>query len=240
MSDILWTSHAATHIGKIRKINQDTFLNLPEKQLWMVADGMGGHSFGELASAAIAEALQNLEPEKDIGAMVTKIYRELSNVNRSLVELANVNGHDSVIGSTVVILLARRRHCVCLWSGDSRIYLFRNAKLKQLTRDHNYLSQMLDEGHSVTEAANNSYAQTLTHAVGADPELYLDAHIQEIRPGDIYLLCSDGLNKEIDDAEIESILSNHSDQLEQAVSALMDLTLSQGARDNTTVVLAKC
>jgi protein phosphatase len=239
MSDIFWTSYATTDIGKIRKVNQDTFLNLPDKRLWMVADGMGGHAAGERASAAIADALQALPPEQDIGAAVGKIYRELLNVNRRLIELAHESGHGLVIGSTVAILVAWQRHCVCLWSGDSRIYLFRNAKLKQLTRDHNYLSRMLDEGYSVSEAKNYPFAQTLTHAVGAEPVLYLDSRIQEIRPGDIYLLCSDGLNKEIDDTEIESVLNN-TEQLEGAVSALMGLALSRGARDNTTIVLARC
>ncbi len=211
---------------------------MPDKKLWVVADGMGGHESGELASAAIANVLQTLTPGKSIGATVTKIYRELRNVNRMLVELASENGPDSVVGSTVAILLVNCRHGVCLWSGDSRIYLFRNGKLKQLTRDHNHASQMLAKGYSLAEAENDPYAHLLTHAVGAGGELYLEAQIQEVRPGDIYLLCSDGLNKEVNDTEIEAILNNTT--LEQALSELMELTLMRGARDNTTIVLTGC
>jgi serine/threonine protein phosphatase PrpC len=233
-----WDSYGTTHIGNVRKINQDAYLDLPDQHLWLVADGMGGHEAGELASAAIVNALQAFRQEKWLGASVARIYRELLGVNRMLVEMAADNGHDSVVGSTVAMLLASRRHGVCLWSGDSRVYLHRRGCLRQLTRDHNYAAQMLAEGYSSEEADNNPYAQVLTHAVGADPALFLEAQIHEIRPGDIYLLCSDGLNKEVGDNEIETVLNAVA--FEQALPELLELCLARGARDNTTIVLAGC
>lgn len=238
MPDISWTAYATTHIGKVRKINQDAYLDLSEQCLWLVADGMGGHEAGEIASAAIVNALQNFTPEKRLGATVGKIYSKLHGVNRMLLEMAANNGHDSVVGSTVAMLLASGQQGVCLWSGDSRVYLHRRGRLTQLTRDHNYAAQMLISGYSLEEAESNPYAQVLTHAVGAGPDLYLEAQIHEIRQGDSYLLCSDGLNKEVSDGEIEDVLN--SAVPEQAVSELLELTLARGARDNTTIILAGC
>ncbi|MDD5461309.1 MAG: serine/threonine-protein phosphatase [Methylococcales bacterium] len=234
MNNPVWTSYGITHTGKVRKINQDNFLNLPDKQLWIVADGMGGHQAGELASGAIVKALESFEPAKTLGGTASAICRELFKVNRELVELASKNGKDTVIGSTVVVLLGWRQHCVCLWSGDSRIYLLRQGQLRQLTRDHNYESKLLDKGYSAEEIKAQPFTQSLTHAVGGEKDLFLEAQIQEIRPGDIFLLCSDGLNKEVKDSEIEAILKTT--PIQKAADQLIECALNRGARDNVTVV----
>ena len=236
MSANNWTSYGITHIGKIRKTNQDTFLNLPNKQLWMVADGMGGHQAGELASGAIADALRSFKPAKTLGSTVMTIYHELIKVNCRLVDLASTSGDNRVIGSTVAILLVWQQHSICLWSGDSRIYLFRKGKLRQLSRDHNYESKLLAKGYSDEEVKIQPFIQTLTHAIGGETDLYLEAQIQEIRPGDIFLLCSDGLNKEVNDTEIECILNIT--PIEQVTSHLLERSLDGGGRDNITVVVS--
>ena len=236
MNDNSWISYGLTHTGKIRKTNQDTFLNLPEKHLWMVADGMGGHQAGELASGAIADALKSFKFSKTLGATIKAIYCELMKVNCQLVDLASESGENTVIGSTVAILLAWQQHCVCLWSGDSRIYLFRKGKLRQLSRDHNYESKFLSNGYSIEEVKIQPFMQTLTHAIGGEDELYLEAQIQEIRPGDTFLLCSDGLNKEVNDTEIESILNTT--PIDQVASQLLECSLEAGGRDNITVVVS--
>jgi serine/threonine protein phosphatase PrpC len=237
MTTYNWISYGITHTGKIRKTNQDTFLNLSEKQLWMVADGMGGHQSGECASNAIADAMKSFLPSKTIGDTVTTIYLELLKVNHKLVKMASEGGDNRVIGSTVAILLAWQHHCICLWSGDSRIYLFREGKLRQLTRDHNYESKLLDQGYSAEEINSQPFTQTLTHAIGGETELYLEAQMQEIRPGDTFLLCSDGLNKEVKDAEIETILNTTT--IEQATSQLLECSLARGGRDNITIVIVQ-
>jgi len=231
-----WESYGITHTGKIRKINQDAFLDLADSQLWLVADGMGGHKDGEYASNAIVDALKSFTPEKAIGATISEIHIKLQNVNQTLCHLAKEGGEQEIIGSTVVILLAFHQYCVALWSGDSRIYLFRNGKLNQITHDHNYESFLLANGVSPEDVKAHPFAQALTHAIGSDEEFFLEAHIQEIRPDDIFLLCSDGLNKEIADTEIESILQKTS--IIEATGQLMDLGLMRGARDNVTIMLA--
>ena len=236
MSNISWNSFGVTHVGKKRRTNQDDFLNLPNNQLWVVADGMGGHQSGELASKSIVKSLNQIEPGPHLGSTVKRIVLELKKVNQYLVDMAG-GEDDIIIGSTVVILLACNHYCVYLWSGDSRIYLFRNGVLKQLSYDHNNENRLRAEGYSITEIEANQFSQVLTHAIGGEENLYLDAQIQEIRHEDIFLLCSDGLNKEISDAEIESILQNIS--IEESLNQLLSLSLEREARDNITIILAQ-
>lgn len=237
MANFKWNSYGLTHVGKKRKVNQDAFLNLPNKKLWVVADGMGGHKAGEVASNSIVNSMNTLMPENSIGSTVKKIYFKLRKVNQSLLDLAAEGGDNEVIGSTVAIFLACNQYCVYLWSGDSRIYLFRKGKLKQISHDHNNENRLLAEGFSVNEAKAYPFAQALTHAIGGDKKLYLDAQIQEILNGDIFLLCSDGLNKEVCDGEIESILKKTS--IEESLNQLIKLALERGAQDNVTMILAQ-
>lgn len=238
MADFIWQSAAATEAGKKRSINQDAFLSRPEHRLWAVADGMGGHKAGEIASAKIISSLQALNSERALGSAVNEIYHRLAGVNQDLLDIAANGGEYEVIGSTVVVLLACNRHCVVLWSGDSRAYLFRNAKLSRLSLDHNNESRLIADGLSSREARAYPLAQALTHAVGVEQTLYLDARIQEVRQGDIYLLCSDGLNKEVKDLEIAAILSEGG-SLADCQRRLMHTALQREARDNITVILAR-
>jgi protein phosphatase len=136
-----------------------------------------------------------------------------------------------------VILLACNQYCVYLWSGDSRIYLFRKGELKQISHDHNNGNRLLAEGFSIKEVQTYPFAQALTHAIGGEKKLYLDAQIQEIRNGDIFLLCSDGLNKEVCDSEIESIIKKTS--IEESLNQLIELALDRGAQDNITIIMAQ-
>lgn len=234
---IEWSSCAITHSGNMRDVNQDAFISSPEgRHLWVVADGMGGHKDGHIASNAIVSQFRSFVPEKTMGATVNKIYQRLDDVNRGLIERAKLTGENDVIGSTVVIFYASQYSGVVTWSGDSRLYLFRQGRLKQLTRDHNNESVWLDEGISPDEIKNHPYAQALTHAIGGEPAIYLESQLQEIKHDDLFLLCSDGLNKEVSNDEIESILSQQPYQ--KAMSSLMNLSLQRGGRDNITIILA--
>ncbi len=236
-TNIVWSSCGSTHVGMVRQVNQDAFVNLPDKCLWVVADGMGGHKDGEFASAEIVNRLNQFEAEKTLGASVKKIYQQLDSVNQRLIEQAELAGDNEVVGSTVAILYANQLNCVAIWSGDSRIYLLRRGELKQITHDHNHESTLMAEGLSPEEIKEHPYTQTLTHAIGGEQELYLDAQIQEFRHEDVFLLCSDGLNKEVTDSEIEDVLRQMSYQ--QAVNHLMDLALQRGGQDNITIILAQ-
>ena len=235
-----WFSRGRTHVGRVREINQDAFANFPEKGLWVVADGMGGHKDGAVASGEIIRVFKQFEAEKNIGTTTKKIYQQLDNVNEALIKLATSSeeeGDDEVIGSTVVVLYAKKQHCVVVWSGDSRLYLFRRGQLKQVTRDHNNEIELLEQGYTAEEIKVHPHGQILTHAIGGEPKPYLDAQIQEVRHGDIFLLCSDGLNKEVPDSEIEEVLTQMPYQ--KAIDFLMELSLQRGGRDNITIVLAQ-
>jgi len=234
---LVWSSYGKTHIGGVRKINQDAFADLPEKGLWVVADGMGGHKDGAIASEAIVNAFKQFVPEKTIGATIVKIHQQLDKVNGILIEQAAMTGENEIIGSTVVVLYAKQQRSVVVWSGDSRIYLLRRGQLRQLTHDHNNESVLLAEGFNADEISRHPYAQVLTHAVGGEAELFLDIQIQEVRDGDVFLLCSDGLNKEVSDDEIENIIAQL--PCRQAVDSLMELSLLRGGRDNITIVLVQ-
>jgi protein phosphatase len=238
MTGLSWTSYGITHIGKLRKINQDNLLVLPEQQLWLVADGMGGHQDGEYASQAIAEALKSYKPAKTLGATFAMIYQKLVTVNTLLVDMAAKNSANCVIGSTVALLFIWHQQSICLWSGDSRIYLFRRGKLTQLSRDHNHASKLRMQGYNAEEISNQPYLQTLTHAIGGDSELYLEIQIQQLKSGDIFLLCSDGLNKEVSDTTIEAILTTR--PIEEAAAQLVKQSLAAEGRDNITVVVCAC
>jgi serine/threonine protein phosphatase PrpC len=231
-----WSSYGRTHVGKVRTINQDAFADLPDKGLWVVADGMGGHSEGEVASELIVSTFKQFEAEK-IEGITTTIHQQLAEINTTLVKKAALLGENEIVGSTVVVLYAYQKRCVVIWSGDSRIYLFRGGHLKQLTQDHNNEAELLADGFSPEEVNSHPYAQILTHAIGGDEEVYIDELVQEVKSDDVFLLCSDGLNKEVSDSKIEEVLTQMPYQ--QAVDVLMELSLENGGRDNITIVVAQ-
>lgn len=142
------------------------------------------------------------------------------------------------IGSTVAVLLAWDRHCACLWAGDSRIYLFRNGKLKQLTRDHTKIEELKARGEITSEEAIHHPAHNIvTRAVGAVDTLTLDEEIVEIDDGDIFLLCSDGLSSDLSEQEMGAALA--SSNCLQAAEALVGMALARGGRDNISAVVVR-
>ena len=228
-----WQSFGLTHQGNVRTHNEDAYLNFPEQHLWVVADGMGGHSAGDLASRAIIDHLEHYRHTPLLGNNVALIRHILDQVNQKLTALTR-NQPNKIIGSTVAAFTALRHHGVCLWAGDSRIYRFREGRLKQITRDHNEADELMDQGISAAEAARSPYAQSITRAVGAHDELHVEAQIVELWDEDVYLLCSDGLNKEVSDQEIEATLATH--PTEDSVSVLLNTCLERQGRDNVTII----
>ncbi len=226
-----WHSSAGSDVGKIRTVNEDAYLNLPEVGLWAVADGMGGHAAGELASAMTVDALSNLGRTENLNDFVNDVTTCLQRVNRSLLQIAHERSV-STIGCTVVVLMMIERRAAFIWAGDSRVYLSRDGELMQLTRDHSYET---DEPTGVAiNATEKQLANMVTRAVGAASELEVEVGYVELIDGDCFLLCSDGLNKEVTAGEIDAILrcGDESD----ATRKLLDLSLARGARDNVTVV----
>ncbi len=236
MSDtpLTWYSNGRTHVGMVRKINEDNCLDRPNVGLWVVADGMGGHSAGDVASTMIVESLAKVTNHPTLSALAADVENRLIGANARLREFS-AQRNNQTVGSTVVSLLIKGRHCVCIWAGDSRLYRFRDNTLERLSQDHALVEELVEKGAlSREDASSHPQANLVTRAVGATDDLHLDYEIFEIAVDDIYILCSDGLDKEVSDQEIAEILG--SERMAPIADALVDLTLSRGSRDNVTVV----
>ncbi len=229
-------SIAKSHVGLVRKLNEDAFVDRPMIGLWAVADGMGGHQAGDVASRLISEALDAVTPAMSGFLFLTEVKESLSRVNRTLIAQSSQMAEGSLIGSTVVALLAFDGHFACVWAGDSRAYLFRDGQLRRLSRDHSVVQELTDSGYMTVEDARHSKrANVITRAVGVHKDLVLDVVQGPSDPGDRYLLCSDGLTGLVEDTEIAQILSQS--PLDAAAEDLIALTLERGAKDNVTVVI---
>src|SRR5215468_3875327 len=228
-------SGAARHVGCVRKLNEDSYLDRADLGLWAVADGMGGHDAGDHASQHAVAALDGISPPVSAPAFLSAVKSALKSANADLRQEAP----GRIIASTVVTLLAYGQHYACVWAGDSRLYRLRDETLQQISRDHSHVQEMIDARLlSPEEARNHPYSNVVTRAVGAAELLELETCHDRLRPGDLFLLCSDGLTKEVEDDEIRAILMRES--LFDAPYALIESAITRGARDNVTVVTVQC
>jgi serine/threonine-protein phosphatase Stp1 len=235
----LWRSAARTETGKVRRRNEDAVLALPESGLWAVADGMGGHQNGALASRLIIEQLA--EPfEGDLVQRLAEVRKRLHGLNRLLRHELTVSADhpDPVIGSTVVALLIEANRAACIWAGDSRCYLWRGRRLYQLSRDHSLLQQLIEQDQlSPSEAARHPSAHALTQAIGASDQLKLEILELELLPGDAFLLCSDGLYQGLSADDLGAALHLPSPLL--SLNRLIEQALAGPARDNLSAVVVR-
>lgn len=234
------SSAGRTDPGKVRERNEDAFLDRPERGLWVVADGMGGHQAGDLASLMVVEALDGLALGGSIDQQVQEVRRCLHWVNRRLGQaLTVVTGcADPIMGSTVAALLVHEDRGACIWAGDSRCYLWRGKRLFQLTRDHSRRQQLIDEGrYSVEDAGRQPGAHALTRALGGDESLRLEVLEFLVVPGDTFLLCTDGLYQSHSDESLSKALSQS--QPPRALEFLFDNVLQGKASDNLTGVVVR-
>jgi protein phosphatase len=198
---------------------------------------MGGHAVGDLASRLVIDALKRLAPPVSMKAFIADARAHLQVANRQLREEA-ARRQVQRIGSTVVVLLACDRFCGYVWAGDSRLYLVRDGQLRQLTRDHSQVEALKSLGVITDEEARHHPAQhMITRAVGATDLLELDDDAIEVADGDIFLLCSDGLSNEVDDADMLAVLSTAA--YGDAPDLLVNLALQRGGRDNITAVVVR-
>lgn len=234
-SYLIWHSACLTDTGKVRAINEDAYLDLPELGLWIVADGMGGHEAGDVASRMIIEHFRQISEPDSLNNFVSAAKRCLLEVNQSLREIATLQYNNATIGSTMVALLVYGMQCAYLWVGDSRIYRLRNEKLEQMTKDHSMVEKYIDEGlMRPEEAYDSNVANVLTRAVGAQDTLDIDLKLDELQDGDTFLLCSDGLYREVSHEEIAQLMTRGGDCF-TITNNLLESALTNGAKDNVTV-----
>lgn len=232
-----WASAGKTHTGHVRRVNEDAYLQLPQRGLWVVADGMGGHAAGDYASGLIIEALRDVKTYADPDDFLDDVERRLVEVNRRVFERGVET--ERTIGSTIAAVLGFKTYCVCLWAGDSRVYRVNEDGFEQLTRDHSQVEDLVASGHLAREdIADHPLANVITRAVGGAEKLRLEAKLVALDPGDRLLLCSDGLYKDLRPDEIAGLLAEG--DADYACSALLDRALLRGGGDNVTAIVIDC
>ena len=231
-------SAARTHVGTVRRRNEDAVLERAEIGLWAVADGAGGHERGDYASSRIIAVLREVDAVRSGVSLVEEVRGRLAGVNSELRVRAATIGPNALIGSTVAVLVIFDDQCCCLWAGDSRLYRMRAGQLRQLTRDQSHVQDLVDRGEILPEAAAaHPMANIVTNLIGAFDRLVLEERRDRLQPGDILLLCSDGLSGALTDAEIVGILAGSA--LPAAADRLIQRALDQGARDNVSAVVVE-
>lgn len=217
-----YTSRSRTHPGQ-REVNQDAFLELPDRKLWAVADGMGGHECGERASQLVVELLSELPRSRYSETLLGRVIKSLTTANEELQSISLKELKGQVTGSTFVGLVMDDWNAYVVWVGDSRIYRLREGCFEQLTSDH------------VLTMAQGRTA--LSRAVGGTHQLEIDTRRVSVSPGDQYLLCSDGLYRAVSEQEMTEILRGGS--LDEKADQLMALALQREAKDNITLVIVE-
>lgn len=231
--------YAGTHVGNIRRTNEDCFY-IPQDEsgfFALVADGMGGHSAGEVASLHFVEtvkkALLRARPQKITPKVVKKIF---SMANKNIFQEAQASAQRRGMGTTATLAVFNDSHVLIGHVGDSRAYLFSRGALSQITRDHSYVQSLVDSGLISREAAAvHPRRNIITRAIGTDIEVETDIFTAAFGAGDILLLCTDGLSGLVSDAQIAAILGGG---VSLAADRLIEAALAGGGHDNISVVLA--
>ncbi|WP_199455059.1 PP2C family protein-serine/threonine phosphatase [Vibrio owensii] len=228
---------AKTHPGKVRPYNEDALLEMSEAGLWVVADGMGGHSAGDIASQMLVDRIaRHIKDSKTTN--IDELRAVVQQANKEIFDYAQARLEGKTMGTTLVLLFMQDGYFHCLWVGDSRIYQLREGRFSQKTRDHSQVMDLVEQGLLAFEdAESHPLANVITRAIGVDEIVTIDQISGQLADGDQFLLCSDGLSKELTNDEMHKTL--YADSVNQAGLALMHSALVRGASDNVTCALIK-
>ena len=227
-----------THVGLKRKINEDSLFADPERGLWVVADGMGGHEAGEVASAMVTDALRSLPDWDGLDELADRAVEAVQRTNGELIRLARSGERQQTIGTTVVGVAVAEGAFRCFWMGDSRAYLLRGGTLARISHDHSLVQNLIDAGMlKPEEAESHENANLITRAVGVADKAEVDVVAGEAMPGDLFLLASDGLTRVVPDDEIAAELARSSPA--EAADRLIETVLARGAPDNVSLIIAR-
>lgn len=234
-----WVSSSRSDVGNERQVNEDACLELPGRGLWVVADGMGGHAAGDVASQMLVSKLQGIDSHDKLSEFVDDVEDRVLEVNSRLHDMSFEGDEPKLMGSTLAALLAFDSHVVSMWVGDSRVYRLREGELlKQVTTDHSEVEEMIAEGTlDEASALDHPAANVVTRAVGGLEHVYVDLELGELEDKDRYLICSDGLFKDLTEEEIEELLGEGS--CVDACHALIDTVLERECADNVTVIVVE-
>jgi serine/threonine protein phosphatase PrpC len=232
-------SAAASHVGKVRASNQDS--GSIGNHLFVVADGMGGHAGGDVASAIAVRHLAEIDrPYDSVDDAREVLYRSILDAGMELTEAVSEHPELTGMGTTVSAMIRVGKQMVIAHIGDSRIYRLRNGVLEQITADHTFVQRLVDSGRiTPEEAAVHPRRSVLMRVLGdVDVEPEIDTHVVDTQPDDRWLLCSDGLSGYVSEREIAEILVSV-DNTEDACEKLILASLAEGAPDNVTVVVVR-
>ncbi len=244
---MIYTFSTKTDPGRARENNEDSVAFDDVTQVAVLADGMGGYNAGEIASgmatAFIKSEMSRWLSEAGKQAKTKEIRRALEicvdNANRSIFNAANSNSQYQGMGTTLVVAVFQESRLMLGHIGDSRCYRLRSGSFEQITKDHSLLQEQLDAGLlTMEQAATSTYKNLVTRALGVDDTVLLELNEYEVEPGDLYVLCSDGLSDMVDDVEIASIVERDL-TLEQKADELIAVANGHGGRDNISVLLAQ-
>ena len=232
---------AVSHRGNVRSLNEDNYSVMRNGGAWaiaVVADGMGGHEAGELASETIVESVNSIGVPTSAPDLRARFEDRINKANEAILELSRQK-NGVTIGSTMAALLTYERQYACVWSGDSRVYLIRRSEILQISRDHTEVQDLIDRGVlTQAEAATWPRKNVITKAIGVTSPAPLEISQGHVEPDDIFVVCSDGLTEHVEPFEI---LENANDTEPQAAcNRLLRLTLERGALDNVTIVIVRC
>ena len=235
---------ARTDVGMIRSGNEDNFTvdKTDARGIFIVADGMGGHAAGEVASEMAVQIIQreltsivNLESET-VAALVGSTLRK---ANRAIHDRTLTEVDKQGMGTTASVLLISGLRYLIGQVGDSRVYLLRDGTLSQLTKDHSYVQEQVDAGFLTPEQARyHPYSNVITRCVGASPDVEPDVYRGEVRVGDLYLVASDGLTGMVDDRRLGQLLGSRAEP-ERKVQALISEANGRGGLDNITAIIVQ-
>jgi serine/threonine protein phosphatase PrpC len=225
-------------LGRARQNNEDALGEDRALNLLVLADGMGGHQAGEVASQlAVSTILDTQRQSRERTS--NSLRRSIEQANLAICEAARSNPDYSGMGTTVVACLANKQRVAIAWVGDSRLYRLRGKELERLTRDHSLLQEMVDHGRYTLEQAQQIVSKNIvTRALGIEAAVDVDTTETSAEPGDLLLLCSDGLTDMLDDGTIRAILLRAGD-LDSLARALVADANARGGKDNISVVLAR-
>ena len=233
-----WTSASRSDVGNERKVNEDACLDLSARGLWVVADGMGGHAAGDVASQMLVGNLGNVDSHDKFSEFVDDVEDRVLEVNQRLHEMSTRDDPPRVMGTTLAAFLAHGPNAVSMWVGDSRVYRLRDGEFEQITTDHSEVEEMIAQGVLDEESAlDHPAANVVTRAVGGLEHVYVDVELHTLADRDRYLICSDGLFKDLSETEISELVAKGS--CVDACDALIETVLSREAADNVTVIVVE-
>ena len=226
---------AISHVGKVRRVNEDSILSLPDQKIWVVSDGMGGHEAGDFASQTVVEAIAAIPGDQPPADMMRGLRAAVMHAHETI-RAETARRGAKVVGATVVALMLTDGHFVAFWAGDSRLYRFREGGIEMLTTDHSTVAALVAAGGMTwDEAEHHPQSNAITRAVGVGEVLDLDKVRGEVRPGDRYLICSDGLTKYVGFETLRRIATTT--PIETVCERLLQLALDGGGADNISLIV---